>query len=107
MRRGFYEGAQALLLVYDATSRESFEALDQWLREAAAHGAGGAVRVLCANKCDLVKLRRVTEAEGRAWAETHGFAYHETSAKSGQGVDAVFRSSFAAVVGRLRAGAGE
>lgn len=101
VRTAFYGDAQALVLVYDVTSRESFEALDLWLEEATACGAGAAVRVLCANKCDLGKARRVTEKEGAAWAATHNFRYFETSAKSGRNVAEVFTHAFEGVVARL------
>ena len=39
---------------------------------------------------DLGK-RKVTESEGRLWAETKGYLYFETSAQSGEGVVEMFQ----------------
>ena len=35
--------------------------------------------------------RKVTESEGRLWAETKGYLYFETSAQSGEGVVEMFQ----------------
>ena len=116
------------ILVYDVTSRKSFEALDSWLREASKYGVGEIPLIVCANKCD--KMRTVTEQEGAEWAQSRGlryahsqplfppcptlltrllFAAHryfETSASSGQNIQEVFDSLFATVVGKLSVGSG-
>lgn len=39
VRNEFYKEGQGALLVYDATSRASFEALGGWLQEAQQYGA--------------------------------------------------------------------
>ena len=52
IRRDFYQEAQGGLLVFDVGNRESFDALEDWLAEAAAQGAGDTVLVVCANKTD-------------------------------------------------------
>ena len=39
IRNEFFKDTQGILLVYDASSRESFEDLDKWLAEAAKYGA--------------------------------------------------------------------
>jgi len=83
IRNEFYKDTQAALLVYDVTDRSSFDALEEWLDEAAKFGA----RIpplpvsLCANKVD--KRREVSEAEGQAFANAHGF---EVRFAGGRGV---------------------
>ena len=95
VRNEFYKDTQGAILVFDVTSRSSFEALDTWLREAEKFGGGKVPLVVCANKVD--KRRQVTEAEGRAWASARGFPYYETSAQSGANVSAVFEGLFESV----------
>ncbi|KAF8057886.1 DNAJC27 [Scenedesmus sp. PABB004] len=71
VRTEFYRDGQAALLVYDACSRPSFEALPRWLDEAAAHGAppgmvsaasGRGVRALFASLF-AVAIRAVPHAD--------------------------------------------
>jgi GTPase SAR1 family protein len=80
------------LLVFDITSRRSFESLDGWIREANSFGVPNNVCiVLCGNKVRLIAVdvsrthlslivilfvqsdlssdRQVTDAEATAWAK--------------------------------------
>ncbi len=55
MRNEFYTDTQGVLLVYDVTSRSSFESLNEWLKEMKAHlnsvsDMDSVVFVVCANK---------------------------------------------------------
>eukprot|EP00882_Tetradesmus_deserticola_P006621 GHRQ01006972.1.p1 GENE.GHRQ01006972.1~~GHRQ01006972.1.p1 ORF type:complete len:216 (+),score=84.64 GHRQ01006972.1:731-1378(+) len=101
VRNEFYKDTQGALLVYDATSRPSFEALGGWLQEAQRFGAPhNMVVCVAATKVDLPG-RKVAEAEGRAWALAHNMPYFEVSAASGRGVKALFASLFAAVLAQL------
>jgi Ras-related protein Rab-2A len=51
--RSYYRGAVAALLVFDVTKRESFEALDSWMRETRNNANGTITIVLVGNKVDL------------------------------------------------------
>jgi len=97
VRNEFYRDAQGALLVYDVSSRRSFEALDGWLKEAAKYGAKDIKVVVCANKVDS-KKRAVSQKDGQAWAAAKGFRYFETSASSGENVDDAFMDLFNQVV---------
>ena len=94
IRNEFYKDAQAGLLVYDVSARETFEALANWLEEASMHGAKDLVFAVIGNKIDS-KKRVVTEAEGKKWANARGFTFFETSAKDGANVAQMFESVFA------------
>lgn len=50
MRNEFYKDTQGALLVFDCTSRRSFDALDAWHREATGFGAQNVSFALCGNK---------------------------------------------------------
>lgn len=70
IRNEFYKNAQGAVLVFDATSRRSFENLGNWLEEARKYGAPDHTVFVCCNKTD--KKRLVSTTEGRNWADEHG-----------------------------------
>lgn len=106
----YYRGAQGVVLVYDVSSRESFEALPRWVGEMETYlgtVAEGPVRVVVGNKVDKVRIyttycsvltltlfqefsREVSTAEGRAFAERIGSLFVEASAKTSIGVNEAF-----------------
>jgi small GTP-binding protein len=66
----YLRNASIAILVYDITSRETFDQLDKWRQFTLDH-ADPAFFVV-GNKIDLADSRQVTAAEGREWAERHG-----------------------------------
>jgi len=87
----YYRGAQGVILVYDLTSRRSFENLDHWLVEEAKHNTDRQTKKLVVgNKSDQKGRRRISYEEGANWAERRGFLFLETSAKSNEGVENAF-----------------
>ena len=62
----YYRGAVGALLVYDVTSRSSFEAVLKWLGELRSHASQKDMIIsLIGNKTDLISLRQVTTGEGK------------------------------------------
>ncbi|MEW5307166.1 MAG: hypothetical protein WDW38_002234 [Sanguina aurantia] len=100
VRSEFYREAQGCLLVYDVTSRSSFESLGRWLAESKAHGADNMVIAVAATKSDT-PMRRVQEREGREWAASQGLAFFEVSACSGAGVKPLFTALFARMLATI------
>mmetsp|Transcript_49946 Transcript_49946/g.104232 ORF Transcript_49946/g.104232 Transcript_49946/m.104232 type:complete len:187 (-) Transcript_49946:7-567(-) len=100
VRNEFYKDAQGSILVFDVSSRESFEALDSWAQESVKFGARDMAVVVCGNKTDS-KNREVKPKEGQAWAAKNGYLYFETSASTGEAVQAAFQALFSAVVRAL------
>ncbi|KAJ1632927.1 ras-related protein rab-5C [Pavlovales sp. CCMP2436] len=86
----YYRGAQAAIIVYDMTSKESFLGAQEWLSELRNQGMPNCVIALAANKADLDEKREVTTQEGQMYARDNEMAYFETSAKSTQNVLRVF-----------------
>lgn len=97
IRNEFYKDAQCAILVYDVTDIRSFQVLEEFLKESARFGAKDLIVAVCANKVDLGK-RQVSESDGRKWATAKGFGYFETSANTGQNVNAMFDQLFADTV---------
>jgi Ras-related protein Rab-2A len=52
--RSYYRGAAGALLVYDVTSRASFEHAEDWLKDVRDHADPNLTCILVANKVDLV-----------------------------------------------------
>ncbi|KAH7484753.1 DnaJ-like protein subfamily C member 27 [Phytophthora ramorum] len=96
VRNEFYKDTQGGILMFDVSSRRSFEYLDSWLREAAKFGAGKFPCILCGNKVD--RPRVVSEDEATAYAQSKGFEYFETSACTGVSISEAFHSLFRTVV---------
>merc|ERR1712100_490234 len=91
VRNEFYKDTQGAILVYDVSKKQSFDALGAWVKELTKYAGKRKIEVaVCANKTDLSK-RIVSEKEGKEWAQRHGYMYFETSASSGENVDAMFR----------------
>lgn len=78
-------------LVYDVTSRESFDSIENnWLKEAVEYFPDNdVVMMLVGNKIDLGN-RSVTKQEGESMARKHGMMFIETSAKNRIGVQEAF-----------------
>ncbi|XP_030355391.1 ras-related protein Rab-4A isoform X3 [Strigops habroptila] len=70
--RSYYRGAAGALLVYDITSRETYNALTNWLTDARMLASQNIVIILCGNKKDLDADREVTFLEASRFAQENG-----------------------------------
>lgn len=88
----YYRNSDGFIFVYDATNRASFDHVEQWLGQVQQHHECGptTVKILVANKMDMVNELAVSEDEGRAKAETIGAFFVGTSAKTAANVDMAF-----------------
>lgn len=87
----YYRGAHGVVMVYDVTRRDSFENLEQWLKEVQLYtpdNGEGVIKLLVGNKIDLE--RRVPREEAEAWARDHGMLFLEASAKTKLGIRQCF-----------------
>ena len=79
-----------VILVFDITSRETFDELNYWIKTIKDYASSVPV-ILVGNKCDLHEDRCVTTEEGRSFAERHHcIDYIETSAKTGENINELF-----------------
>nr|MDO8113894.1 Rab family GTPase [Candidatus Sigynarchaeota archaeon] len=88
MRPMYYRNAQGALLVYDVTNLSSFDHLPQWIEEL-ENMTGPIPTILVGNKIDMNRV--VPKEKAEEFAKQHKFLYIETSAKSGDNVDAAFQ----------------
>ena len=86
----YYRNAHIVMIVYDITSRSSFDSARQWRATVDTKLTPQPIYVLVGNKADLVDKRGVIEADAREFANDHGMVFAEVSAKSGEGVQELF-----------------
>jgi len=86
----YYRGAAAALIVYDITSKESFNGAKEWIKELQLQEE--IVLVLAGNKVDLGSKRDVTQTEAKSYADETGCMFFEISAKSGENIRNMFHS---------------
>lgn len=65
----YYRNAVGALLVYDITSRSSFEGVKHWVRALRENADPGIVMILIGNKCDLKDQRQVRQEEALQFSE--------------------------------------
>ncbi|PWZ23302.1 Ras-related protein RGP1 [Zea mays] len=89
----YYRGALGAMLVYDVTSRRTFDHVARWVAELRAHADKSIVVMLVGNKADLARdarRRAVDTDEAAAFAEEQGLFFSEASALSGDNVERAF-----------------
>ena len=86
----YYKGAQAIIVVFDITDRDSFEHVKNWMADVDKFAKEGVLRILAGNKCDLEHQRKVSKDEGKELASRYGIDYIETSAKETTNIEELF-----------------
>ncbi|EEC49651.1 predicted protein [Phaeodactylum tricornutum CCAP 1055/1] len=86
----YYRGADGIIMVFDVTSTDSFDHVNDWLKEVNRYAAEGTVKLLVGNKSDRTADRVVTEEQAREFADELGIPFIETSAKSAKNVEEAF-----------------
>lgn len=77
-------------MVFDVTSSESFDHVNDWLKEVNRYAAEGTVKLLVGNKSDRTADKVVTESQAKEFADELGIPFIETSAKSSKNVEEAF-----------------
>ena len=86
----YYKGAKGALLVYDITRRNTFNNIDNWLKELIAINSDKISIMLIGNKNDLSLLRRVSKSEAQYKANKYGIKFYETSALDSSNINHAF-----------------
>ncbi len=90
-RHLYYKAANGVILVYDVTREKSFQNLSRWLDDAKATIGTELKVAIFGNKMDLEQNRAVqTEAGIEFTQQCNAETFSETSAKSGENVEAAF-----------------
>ncbi|XP_078102281.1 ras-related protein Rab-4B isoform X2 [Sander vitreus] len=102
--RSYYRGAAGALLVYDITSRETYNALTNWLTDARTLASPNIVIILCGNKKDLEADREVTFLEASRFAQENELIFLETSALTGENVEEGFLKCARIILNKIDSG---
>jgi len=98
--RSYYRGAAGALLVYDITSRDSFNALTDWLTDARTLASPNIVIILVGNKKDL-EDREVTFLEASKFAQENDLIFLEGSALTGEHIEDTFLQCASAILSKI------
>ncbi len=91
--RAYFKNCVCAMVVYDITSRKSFENVQNWLQDVHDQSPKTILIILIGNKIDLENKRDVSYDEGKEYAIKNGLIFMETSAKTGEGVEEIFKQS--------------
>ena len=91
--RAYYKNSVCALVVYDISSRDSFNNVSTWIEDCKNQSPKTIFMVLVGNKSDLADRRQVNTEEGQELADKYGMQFYETSAKTGENVEKIFLSS--------------
>lgn len=98
LKRAYFRGAHAGIIVCDITSERTFHAIPRWI-ESIIEVVGKVPIIIIGNKCDLEEFRTVEYDDLIEMADRYGFKVFQTSARTGENVEMVFHliaSTFAA-----------
>ncbi|XP_042326358.1 intraflagellar transport protein 27 homolog isoform X2 [Sceloporus undulatus] len=92
MLEKLWEQPNAICIVYDVTSEQSFNNCAKWLEKLKTQSCGIHIPgVLVGNKTDLTDRRVVEQKQAQEWAETNGLEYCEISVKEMENYQTPFR----------------
>jgi small GTP-binding protein len=90
VRQSYLANAEAGILVFDVTNRNSFENIETWHNEVIKSSPLLSL-ILVGNKIDLTNDRKVNTEEGEELAQKLKLSYIETSAKTGENIEDAFK----------------
>ena len=102
--RSYYKNSTCAFIVYDITSRKTFDNITIWLKECKDMCYKDILICLIGNKSDLEGRRAVSYDEGKKFAEDNQIMFFETSAKDGSNITEIFNESATYLVDKIESG---
>jgi Ras-related protein Rab-2A len=102
--RSYYKNSTCAFIVYDITSRKTFDNVMIWLKECKDMCYKDILICLVGNKCDLEGRRAVSYEEGEKFATDNQLLFFETSAKDGNNIAEMFTESATILVDKIESG---
>lgn len=90
MTKAYYRDAEACVVAFSTTDRDSFEAVESWIKKVEAE-VGSIPMVLVQNKVDLMDQAVMTKEEANAKAEAIRLKFFRTSVQENFQIDQVFQ----------------
>ena len=82
----YYRGAHGIVVVYDVTNRESFDNIDNFMKEVHDNASENVHVFLCGNMIDKSSERVISTEEGYSAAAKYNAGFIEVSAKEGTNI---------------------
>ena len=86
----YYKNAQAALVVYDVTNKNSLSQAQKWIDELNEKANPNILIILAGNKIDMVDDRTISEEQGKNFAEEYGLLFKEVSALKNTNIKELF-----------------
>jgi small GTP-binding protein len=90
VRQTYLGNAEAGILVFDVTRKDTFDKLENWFKEIKEVSTTISL-ILVGNKIDLVEVREVSTEQGEILAQKLNLSYIETTAKTGENINDAFK----------------
>ncbi|MFX0083162.1 MAG: GTP-binding protein [Candidatus Hodarchaeota archaeon] len=90
VRQSYLSNAEAGILVYDVTRKETFDSTENWFNEIKDISPAISL-ILVGNKIDLKEERVISTEAGEELAKKLNLSYIETSAKTGENINDAFK----------------
>ena len=88
--RQYYQNSNAVILVFDLTTKSSFDDVLSWINDIKEFGPKDCLIIIVGNKLDLYNQRCISFEQSVDLAKKLDMDYFEVSAKTGQGVKFMF-----------------
>ena len=85
-----YKDSNGIILIYDVTNKNSFNNLENWIKEIKNICSRNTPIFIVGNKIDDDKNRIITIEEGKKVAKEYDLLFSECSAKTGENIDFIF-----------------
>jgi GTPase SAR1 family protein len=103
--RSYYRGALGAIVVYDITSRESFNNLPRWIQDAREQASKDVTIAVVGNKRDLAANERaVPMLDASRFCQERDLLFMETSALTGEAVVDVFDLLTRRIIEKIQSG---
>jgi len=103
--RSYYRGALGAIVVYDITSRESFNNLPRWIQDAREQASKDVTIAVVGNKRDLAANERaVPMLDASRFCQERDLLFMETSALTGEAVVDVFDMLTRRIIEKIQSG---
>ena len=86
----YYKDADAVVLVYDITNKESFNELKYWITEVERHCARDVILAIAGNKCDALDDEAVDPNSANDFAIKNNATFYLVSAKENCNVNEMY-----------------
>ena len=102
--RAYYKASAVAMVVYDITSEESFQHIQEWIKDCKDLAPKTVQLILVGNKSELEESRVISTQRGEELAKENKMLFFETSALNGNGVEEAFQKSIEIVDQKIRSG---